>query len=166
MDLKSSLSHENFGKTEVSVNLGRMESSHTREADYKFGKLSTLYVSPVLPGESRGDLLNVFLCNLLGFLQLGVYGELRTDQTAQATVNTVVGLKHYLRRMIALLVETLALLEATVRTELDAKTATLAPVPNDAHHAPRNRMGLRIQGQSPELHPDGLRYLGSKAHIV
>ena len=108
--------------------------------------------SHVLAGKARGDVLYVALCNLLCFLQLAEYRELRTDQRAQAAVNAVVSLKDHFRRMISLLVETLALNQASVRTELDAEAATLTTGLNYANNPLGYGVGFSIQRQTPKLH--------------
>jgi hypothetical protein len=108
--------------------------------------------SHVLAGKARGDLLYVLLGNLLCFLQLAEYCELRTDQRTQAAINAVVSLKDDFRRMISLLVEALALNQASVWTKLDAEAATLATRLDYANNPLGYGVGFGIQWQTPKLH--------------
>jgi hypothetical protein len=68
--------------------------------------------------------------------------------------------------MIALLVETLALLQTPVRTEFDTEAAALASTFYNVHYSLRYGVGFGIQGQSPKLHSVILRAEKHKAYLV
>jgi hypothetical protein len=123
----------------------------------KESPLLGLPVPRVFAGKASSDSLNVLLCNLLGFLQLGENGEFGADQAAQAAINAIISLEYQFRWMVTLFIEPLALLEAPVGAEFDAKTAALAPLLNYANHALGYRVSLRIQRKSPKFHPNELR---------
>jgi hypothetical protein len=106
----------------------------------------------VLPGVASGDLPDVFLGNLFLFLKFRIDGEFRANQGAETAVDAIFCMKHQLRWMIALGIETLALFEAGIGAEFNTKSATLAPGLNDSHMAHRYGMGFSIEGQTPELH--------------
>ena len=107
---------------------------------------------PVFSGESRRNPSYILFSYFLGFFQFGIYGELGTNKTAQAAIDTIFGLKHKFRRVVALFVEPVTGLQAFVRTKFNTETATFAATFNYANFALRYRMRLRVQGQSPEFH--------------
>jgi hypothetical protein len=89
--------------------------------------------------------LYVVFRDLLGFLQFSEDSKFRTDETAKTAVHAVFGLEDQFRRMISLGIKALALLQALVRTEFDAKPAAFAPIFYNVNPAVRYRMGLSIQ---------------------
>jgi hypothetical protein len=96
--------------------------------------------------------LYVLFSDLLGLLQFGKYSEFRAYKTTETALHAVFSLEDQFRRVIALGIKTLALLQAFVRTEFDTKPATLAPILYNVHPAVRYRMSLSIQWQPPEFH--------------
>jgi hypothetical protein len=143
-----------------------MGYSELWEAGFVVLHTSRLHRSRVLAGEASGELLNLVFRYLLGFLQFGENREFRANQGTKTAVNAVVGLKYKFRRMIALCVETLALLQTPVRAEFDTKAATLASTLDDMHHSLRYGMGFGIQWQSPKLHTLILLYANTKTELV
>jgi len=96
--------------------------------------------------------LDIFLGDLLGFLQFGEDRELGADQRAKAALNAVFGLEYEFRRMISLLVEALTGFQAPIWTEFDAKAASLATALDDPNATLRDGVGFCVQWQSPEFH--------------
>jgi hypothetical protein len=124
----------------------------TKEKSVSLSIASALERSLVLPGVASGDLPDVFLGNFLGFLKFGKDGEFRANQRAQTAVHAVFRMKHQFGWMITLDVEPFTFLEAGVGAKLDTEAAALASGFNNPHLAHRDGMGLRIKGQTPELH--------------
>jgi hypothetical protein len=122
--------------------------------------------SLVFAGESSGHPADVFFGNLLGFFQHGINSELGTNQAAQPTVNAILGLEHELGRMVAFFIKSVTELQASIGTELYAKSATFAATLYDTHFSLRDGMRFSIKGQSPELHVGPLRSVECKTVIV
>jgi len=114
-------------------------------SEWKLGERLPLNVSPIFPGVSSSDFLYVGFRDLLGVLQFGEDGKFRTDETAKTAFHAVFGLEDQFRRVITLGIKALALLQAPVRTEFDAKPAAFAPIFYNVNPAVRYRMGLSIQ---------------------
>jgi hypothetical protein len=89
--------------------------------------------------------LDVILRDLLGFLQLGEDSEFRTNQTAEAALDAVLGIENEFGRMVSFCVEPFALFEAFVGAEFDTEAASFATVVYNMNLSLRNGMGLGIQ---------------------
>jgi len=113
--------------------------------EWKLGERLSLNVSPIFPGVSSSDFLYVVFRDLLGFLQFGEDSKFRADETTKTAFHAVFGLEDQFRRVIALGIKALALLQALVRTEFNAKPAAFATIFYDVNPAVRYRMGLSIQ---------------------
>lgn len=98
--------------------------------------------SLVFTGVTSGDFLNVFLRDLLGFLQVGEDGEFRADQTAQAALNAVYRLKNQFGRMISLGVEAFALFQTFIRAEFNTEATSFATVFYNMNQSLGNRMSF------------------------
>lgn len=98
--------------------------------------------SLVFTGVTSGDFLNVFLRDLLGFLQVGEDGEFRADQTAQAAFNAVLRLGNQFGRVISLGVETFALFQTFIRAEFNTEATSFATVFYNMNQSLGNRMSF------------------------
>jgi hypothetical protein len=124
---------------------GPGKTGSTCLCEWKLGERLPLNVSPIFPGVSSSDFLYVGFRDLLGFLQFGEDSKFRADETAKTAFHAVFGLEDQFRRVIALGIKALALLQALVRTKFDAKPAAFAPIFYNVNSAVRYRMGLSIQ---------------------
>ncbi len=118
----------------------------------RFCSILAFDVPFVLSGVANSNLLNVCFRDFLRFFQCGVNGEFGADNGAKATVAAVLRLRYDFRRMIALDVEALTLLQTTVGTEFNTEAAPLATIVNYVDCTPRYGMYLRIQRQTPKSH--------------
>lgn len=131
------------------------DSLRSRESPIVFRRLAEsllLHVSGMFPGKPGGDLLDIFLCDLLGFLHFSEDSELRTDQSTKAAVYAVISLEGQFRGVVALFVEGPAFPEAAVRAKFDTEAASLAAPCDYLDRPAGNGMRFGIQRQTPKLH--------------